>query len=291
MSSSSANTSAPASALTRVEAEVSSFIQSLRNGDTPQEVQAQARQLWGEIQSTITNLEGEIRQLRGEVRVATAVRPDTAQSTHAERLAFLQSREEEALQSEEASATVEAICDLPPEWVMQFLQKRRAIFVDNGLGCWVSNAPLEPNGREKINLRNTKAPEGAPNAGQSIGCQPWAYQLAFVATGEGHLLRTTTTDRGSHVSHLCHHANCFNPYHLVVEPGWLNLARNECQGKRIIVCPDGTKIHPCPHIYYCTKQACLLPEFRVPPEWRGKYIEVDVSGEPIFRDRNSEGEA
>jgi len=43
-----------------------------------------------------------------------------------------------------------------------------------------------------------------------------------------------------HIGHNCHHAPCFNPAHLIMEPASVNLSRNRC--RRECICSG---IPPC----------------------------------------------
>jgi hypothetical protein len=61
---------------------------------------------------------------------------------------------------------------------------------------------------------------------------------------------------GMQVSHLCHHGECVNPAHLLLETAAQNRARNICQGWTYLVCPCGCnhRFNPCHH-----QPQCILP--------------------------------
>jgi len=42
-------------------------------------------------------------------------------------------------------------------------------------------------------------------------------------------VHTEFTPRDVHLSHICHHAPCVNPEHLLLEPATVNLKRNNCR--------------------------------------------------------------
>ena len=58
---------------------------------------------------------------------------------------------------------------------------------------------------------------------------------------------------GLQVSHLCHNGGCVNPDHLLPETRAENLARNMCQGWKLVTCPCpcAVRFNPCPHQPQC----------------------------------------
>ena len=93
---------------------------------------------------------------------------------------------------------------------------------------------------------------------------------------------------GAQVSHLCHRGGCFNPGHIRVEPKELNVSRNSCQGRVIIVAPDGTTIHPCEHWAWRGENHphCILPKVKVDGSAAGKWVDMR-DGHPLVRTGHS----
>jgi len=79
----------------------------------------------------------------------------------------------------------------------------------------------------------------------------YVHHLALIAAGRKDELRGL--NNGKQVSHLCHHRNCFNASHLIVEDGEANRERNKCHGWTWIECPCGCKysFNPCKHSPQC----------------------------------------
>lgn len=145
---------------------------------------------------------------------------------------------------------------IPPEWARDKLESTRAVSLDNDTGCWFTNAKPRKGLYTRINLVGTKHPSGDG----LIGFKVYRHSLGVVAKGEAPLL--TLASMGYQISQLCHNGGCFRPEHLEMEPAELNTARNECQGKRVLLLSDGGVLHPCPHWDWCGSQGylkCILP--------------------------------
>jgi len=164
---------------------------------SPEQRQA-ANSFWRDVRTALNEQDSEVQRLQAIVAAVSqggpaAARPATSDSVNAVRDAIQQVITTEAQQAEEASATIEEICDLPMEWAHNFLQRQQNVVIGQaaGLGCWESgNVSGHETGYVKINMRNTVKPTGPQ--GQKFRCQPWIHQLGIVASGQGHLLRLTT---------------------------------------------------------------------------------------------------
>ena len=163
----------------------------------PPDQRATANNFWRRVRGALSEQASELSRLQAVVDSLSAgpsaSRPPTSQSVIRLRDAVDQVIGLEARQAEDASATIEEICDLPVLWAMEFAQRQRS--ADNRLhphelGCWESgNVAAHDNGYIKMNMRNTVKP-GAQ--GEKFRCQPWGHQMGIVAGGYGYLLRLTT---------------------------------------------------------------------------------------------------
>lgn len=203
---------------------------------------------------------------------SSAQRPRTSDSLQQRRFDVQATLDAEFADLDEGSATIEAIWDLDPAWILLRLRADRQAAAENeeskwkNLGCWMrARDSNHPYGYTKVNLRNTYHPSREPRV--HIGCQPFRHQLGVVAAGLGqNLLRTTGADATDDVSHLCHNHRCFNPDHLVVESKGMNQRRGVCVGQYMVkIRSDGTIYNPCTHDREEHYVACILPrvEFNV----------------------------
>jgi hypothetical protein len=227
---------------------------------------------WVQVRENLADLDREIRTLRG-LRGAVPLPPSSTASARDVRDEF-----DEIFANlegcEDQSPTLGAIRTLTQSQAMSILEGMRDLGQANDLGCWFGQtAPSHRNGYVKINLRNTRRQGG--NSG-FIGVQPFAHQLAVVASGRGYMLNAVAQpDHRFNVSHLCHNPGCFNPQHCVVEESSVNRLRNQCQASVILELPDGTVYNPCPHWNMGSRRmACILPtvNLRGDGRWQGRYI-------------------
>jgi len=236
---------------------------------------------WSDVRRSLNDQDAIIASLQQPPpSPATPARPHTSNSTHVIRDTVSQALQNEALQMQDASETIEEICDLDPSWVLEFLERQRnmALCGQSELGCWVSgNVQAHGNGYVKMNLRGTRI----PGTNARFTKQPFGHQLGVVASGIGAQLRLTTNGE-YHVSHLCHNPACFNPVHLVVESQENNKARNSCKHSFIIRTADGTVIHPCQHWRRGLRLQCILPWRRLPPASGGQWFDMTLEG-PVRR--------
>lgn len=143
-------------------------------------------EFWRQVRHGFDDLDEQIRVLQHDPQPRPASRPSTSASVNNLREEFQVALDNEALQQQEASRTVEKIWDLDPTWVHNNLTKTRV--VSGAFGCWTSsNVEAHPSGYGKVNLRNTKR----PGTNEKIGCQPFIHQLAIVAKGQGQNLLNT----------------------------------------------------------------------------------------------------
>jgi hypothetical protein len=182
----------------------------------------------------------------------------------------------------EPAATIRVISSLPANFLRQVLDGARARGEVNELGCWFSTRSPSHKGYVKVNLRNTLN----PRTRVPIGVMVYQHQAAIVADGRGWQL----TGASVQVSHLCHNCGCFNPRHLVVEPKELNLLRNSCQGKYVLVAPDKTTIHLCDHWNWQggNHRHCILPRLEIGREMAGKWLDCRAQGGVVVRTGRSE---
>jgi hypothetical protein len=246
----------------------------------PADCRKAANEFWRQIRAALNEQDYIIHELRDQLRnVAggSVVRPRTSDSVNNFRWAVNDAMQLEAQRAGDASRTIEAICDLPMEWANNFISRQRDESVDTyGLGCWENRIVSgHSTGYVKFNMRNTVGPMGS-----KLDVQPWAHQMAVVAQGNGAGLRLTQ-DGSYHASHLCHNPRCFNPEHIIVEEYDLNMARNSCKHSFIIICPDGTTIHPCTH-WRNGRQRCILQTRRISRADSGKWLDMTNDG-PIRR--------
>jgi len=152
---------------------------------------------WRQVRQALNEQDLRIRELEinaARQNITTPLRPPSSLSVHQFRDEIERVIVTEAQQAEDASSTIEQICDVPPTWAMDFIRRRRRSDFENGLGCWEPyNVAAHDTGYVKINLRNTIVPGSAPPERFSV--QPWGHQIAVVASGNGPLLRLTTDGR------------------------------------------------------------------------------------------------
>ncbi|KAK0103206.1 hypothetical protein ONS96_014950 [Cadophora gregata f. sp. sojae] len=213
----------------------------------------------------------------------TPPRPSTSQSVNMIRDTVAQAIVTEEQQMDDASTTIESICDLNPGFALDFCRRQiGAVSTGHELGCWMSgNATAHENGYVKFNMRNTYL----PSSRGKVGSQPFSHQLGVVAAGYGQDLRLTsrkTSEPEYHVSHLCHNTACFNPEHLMIEIADQNKLRNSCKYSFIIRTADGTVIHPCTHWYWGRLLRCILPRRDIPSGSAGRWIDMTTRG-PVLR--------
>jgi hypothetical protein len=127
----------------------------------------------------------------------TPARPVSSASVQVIRDTVQQALANEARTEEDASATIEEICDLDPAWAMEYVRRQinpNLSCINHELGCWVSgNAPSD-NGYVKTNMRNTQRPRAPP--GTKFLVQPFGHQMGIVARGDGPNLRLTRPGGG-----------------------------------------------------------------------------------------------
>lgn len=239
---------------------------------------------WTTVRETLRGSQNEIDELRETVTAlrggASISRPPTSNSVVALRNAMDRAMADEA-SFELTSADIEEARGLPPNWLRNHLTGMR---IDGGrhpLGCWTSRNAPSSGGYVKTNLRNTRHPL-FPN--RKIGINVYVHQLAVIAAGRGNQLAMTRPGGGFEVSHLCHTSGCFNPDHLVVEPGDLNRARNSCQG-RVVIEHAGAVLHPCSHWCWGNggHRECILPKSTIPPHQARCWLRADGRGGFVVR--------
>jgi hypothetical protein len=152
------------------------------------------RQSLNDQDSTVTTLLQQIEglQQRSVSVPATPQRPPTSHSVNVIRDTVQQAIQNEAQYAQDASTTIEEICDVDPAWAMGFVvrQKDAIACTNSELGCWLSgNAAAHENGYVKMNMRGTRVP-GHPTDRFSV--QPFGHQMGVVASGHGPELRLTT---------------------------------------------------------------------------------------------------
>lgn len=227
------------------------------------------------LRPVISRADNEVRNLRQQVNTLAQLRPATTETAQDDRFRLRDALEDAGLRAEEGSTTIEVLLSrVTPVFAEQQLRRLKSFvptFI-NDIGCWMSsNVSGHPNGYLKVNLRNTVI------SGSKLDIQPWAHQLAVVASGEGASLRLTS-DGSYHVSHLCHNGKCFNPDHVIVETEMDNKARNSCHASFIIVTPDGTTIDPCTHWRTGWRRSCILKKHVIQAADRGKYMVMTGDG-------------
>jgi hypothetical protein len=159
------------------------------------------RQSLNDQDATITGLLEQIQHLQQQIGPVpqTPRRPPTTDSIDVIRNTVDQAIHFEALRAQDASVTLEEICDLDPTWAMEFIRRQRNFLISNAseLGCWMSgNAPAHENGYVKMNMRGTRNPTHPTD---NFTVQPFGHQMGVVAGGRGPELRLTT--RGEY--HVC----------------------------------------------------------------------------------------
>lgn len=251
-------------------------------------------ELWRDLRNTIEE------QRQAPASAVAPPRPVTSVSVVEMRDALTAALREEAEEVGEQSMTLQTLQGISAAWAATYIEEvmlPRAV-VDESTGCWLStNAPSHEKGYVKQNLRNTTYYAPVLDA-RKLGINPYVHQLAAVASGQGDLLPLTSPTRPEderfECSHLCHRHNCFNPAHVLVEPRWLNLARNACRG-RFCIRVGGTIVNPCPHWddeqWYVGRFAghrgmhhrCILPTLEVPPDMLGGWVDARADG--TFRRR------
>lgn len=160
------------------------------------EQRSKANDFWRGVRQALTEQDTIIQELQLQVQaggsqVVYPDRPHSSNSLVALRDVVEQVLVTEAQLADDASLTIEEICDCPPQWAMEFISRQKNNILSNNseLSCWLSgNVASHDNGYVKMNLRNTVR----PNSVQKFTVQPWGHQLGIVASGAGHLLRLTT---------------------------------------------------------------------------------------------------
>jgi hypothetical protein len=152
------------------------------------------RQSLNDQDATVTDLLQQIQHLQQSLPVPpqTPQRPPTTDSINVIRNTVDQAIHFEALRAQDASVTIEEICDLDPTWAMEFIQRQMNVVISgvSELGCWVSgNAPAHENGYVKMNMRGTRKPDHPTD---NFSVQPFGHQMGIVAGGRGPELRLTT---------------------------------------------------------------------------------------------------
>jgi hypothetical protein len=177
-----------------VQQQLGLFVRLMR--ELPPDQRMRVHSFWRSVRDALKGQDAIIEELRNQlskqpISSTPPPRPSSSLSLNLIRDVVEQVIVGEAQEAGDASSTVEGICDLPPEWALDFLQRHRSPTVRNELGCWLSGSVAgHTTGYVKINLRNTLKPGGAP--GEKFTVQPWIHQLAVVAGGSGPLLRLTS---------------------------------------------------------------------------------------------------
>ena len=109
-------------------------------------------------------------------------------------------------------------------------------------------------GYRKINLAHTVSQMD----NLLIVVKPYAHQFAIVAKGQAESLLL----RNWQASHLWHHATCFNPAYITMEPWSENVARNTHTAASQYLCKRA-RIDPCPHGAGTARMQCILPKIRM----------------------------
>lgn len=239
---------------------------------------------WATVRETLRGSQNEIDELRETVTAlrggVSISRPPTSNSVLALRDAMDQAMAEEARLGI-TSNDIQVAQGLPAHWLRNHLTGMRNDGGRHPLGCWLSGNAPSSGGYVKSNLRNTKHPL---HSNRKIGINVYVHHLAIIASGRGNQLGVAGS-RGSHeVSHLCHQSGCFNPDHLVVEPGDLNRARNTCHGK-VVIEHAGAVLHPCSHWCWGNggHRECILPKATIPPHQARCWLRADGRGGFVVR--------
>lgn len=188
-------------------------LKRILNGLESNKDKEELREFWAEVRGSmndqaqhISDLSTQVGSLHRQIAEAqtapqllhpaprTPDRPFTSASVEAVREAVADTLEGIALQAEEASATVEDICEVDPTWMMARLRTLYVLWPCSGpnnheLGCWVTGrSSSHPRGYVSLNLRGTPKPDGSGN----FICNPLAHQIAIVAGQKGPMLRLAT---------------------------------------------------------------------------------------------------
>lgn len=170
------------------------------------EQRANLNTFWKDVRQSLNDQDAVVSNLQEQLNAAiqpvagipappnTPARPHTSNSVNVIRDTVEQAIINEAQYHLDASATLEAICDLDKDWAMDFIKRQRNLLISNSheLGCWMSgNVAGHDNGYVKMNMRNTVDPRTHAKFGNNV--QPWGHQMGVVASGYGMQLRLTTT--------------------------------------------------------------------------------------------------
>lgn len=235
----------------------------------PVECRPIVAQFWQDVRDIILRLEDDLQRATAG---PPAPRPTTSDSVDQVRQAISDELVRQSVTLPDTGSTIDEIYALDPAWVEGKLRSLRNQ-QRPALGCWETNIHSgHPSGYKRVNWRNTKIPGSRHN----FSGMPYLHQLAVVADGNGVLLLRTAREWDDpdvyEVSHLCHNTGCFNPQHVVVESQGLNGRRKQCSTAVIVVHPDGTVYHPCPHGAEEGRHTCLLPRRDLVPRtyniWR-----------------------
>jgi len=132
------------------------------------------------------------------------------------------------------------------------LVKARTRKVATEIGCQMHTL-TEKERYVKVNLRK-----------RGLGVV-YLHHLAVIADNrysEIVEMRKSNSSKEMQLSHLCHHTNCINPKHIVLESASLNRQRNSCKGQfQLSFCINGNNyvVHPCTHSNEPVNKRCILP--------------------------------
>jgi len=93
--------------------------------------------------------------------------------------------------------------------------------------CLLSPGKLNKDGYQQVNIKSAVKSSGAKQ--ETAYLHHLAYWNATLDTIESW---------ADSISHLCHHADCINPDHLVKEELWRNIKRQTCSGPADCTCND-----------------------------------------------------
>ncbi len=105
----------------------------------------------------------------------------------------------------------------------------RSLYRGQFIDCIVKPGATNKDGYQQVNL------------GSVDGKQQTAYYhhvVMFAVNGDQGLPRTWHES----VSHLCHHSDCVNPQHMVLEAHWKNVRRQACHDPDTCQCDQ---VHRC----------------------------------------------
>jgi hypothetical protein len=141
----------------------------------------------------------------------------------------------DTLPRETPCSALRRVANLRPDELRRKISKWRATHLraitrygEQDIVCIVKPGATNKDGYQQVNL------------GSIDGIQQTAYYhhvVMWSTHGESGLPKSWLES----VSHLCHHTDCVNPQHLVLEPHWKNIRRQACDSPMTCVCDEEHK--------------------------------------------------